>query len=790
MRTRVTTIFICTWLLFYLFGCGSNEEKASRYVARGNKLIESGDTVRAILQYKNALQLDPKSTAAHLAMGKAFLARKEYQQAYRSLTTALELDPGLDEARVEVAMLLSGVQPEMALEEISKIRNVGPFETKIAVAGASARIALKQYAQAIEILRTVKDAESNAEVQRLLAISLQEAGDFKAMEQAAIRASQLEPKAVFSYLFLARFAAGHGDSARAVKELDAMVEADGGNNARLLRARAFEELRMLAEAESAYEKLPDEPEMLKAKAGFYYRQKKIDKAQSVLESLLAKEPADAAAILALVEIFQAKGNSAAALERIEAALKLDVKPAEKEKLLLTKASIIADKGNKSGAVEICDEVLKQNQGNPDAHLLLGRLQLDEGKYEEAEIHLQQAVSGRPQDGGARILLARSQFINKKQSLAADTLNEGLRANPSNNDLRLEYFRMLMAKGDVDQALKTLDEGLGIEPENLLLIEARGKALASQSQYEKAEQDFLRLTKLAPDSAAGCIEMGQLMLAQSKPDKAVEWLKRALGAKSGWEMAIPVLVAAYEQRGDLKGGIALVKAEAAKREPSAPAFYYIGQIHALLKNPAEAEKAFARAVELAPDWSAPHREMAIIFAGQGKIDSAIVEMEKMYSLNSSPSNALSLAMLYEQKGRIDDASRLLDDMLRRAGEAPSVMNDLAYMYAEYRSDPKDLEKAAGLAAQAIARQPDNPSFLDTAAWVSFKQGNLDSAWYRIQSALSLNPDAGSLNLHAAVIAKTRGDRQEASRYLEKALKENLDSISRKTALELKKQLSEG
>ncbi|SPF36270.1 hypothetical protein SBDP1_1470006 [Syntrophobacter sp. SbD1] len=609
------------------------------------------------------------------------------------------------------------------------------------------------------------------------------------MEEAAVKASRLEPKAPFSYLFLARFAAGRGDRARAAKELDAMVEANGENSIMLLRAKALEELRMVDEAENAYEKLPDDPEMLKARAGFFYRQGKNEKARSVLESLLAKEPADVDATLALVRVLQSgKDGAPAALERIESALKLDIKPAGKEKLLLTKASIIADGNEKSAAAQICEEVLKQNQGNPDAHLLLGRLLLDAGKYEDAEIHLQQASTARPEDAGARILLARSQFLNKKGSMGEDTLNSGVRANPSNNDLRLEYIRMLMAKGDVEQALTMLDQGLEIQPENLIFLEARGKALASKSQYAKAELDFRQLVKLSPDSAAGCIEMGQLMLAQSKPDQAVDWLKRALSSKKGWEMAIPVLAAAYEKKGDYKSGVAMVQSVAAQREPSALACYYIGQIQVQLKNPAEAEKSLAKAIELAPEWSGPHRAMAILLAGQGKIDYAIVEMEKLYSINSSTSNALSLAMLYEQKGRVDDASRLLDELLSKSAGSPSVMNDLAYLYAEYRTDPKDLEKAANLAAQALAGQPDNPAFQDTAAWVSFKQGDLDTAWYRIKSALAINPDGGSLNLHAAMIADKKGERQEASGYLEKALKGNLDSISRKTALDLKKTVS--
>lgn len=347
MRTRILTILLCIPVLFYIAGCSSKEEKSARFVARGDKLIESGDPVRAILQYKNALQLNPKSATAVLALGKAFLIQKEYLQAYRALNAALELDPGLDEARLEVAALLSGGQPAMALEQLSKIGKPETFEPRIYIVEATAHIALKQYEQAIGALRKVKDAEANAEVQRLFAVSFLAVGDFKAMEEAAVKACRIEPKAPFSYLFLAKFASDHGDRERVVKELDAMVSANGDNSAVLLRAKAFEQMKMLEDAEHAYEKLPDEPEMLKAKAGFYHRQGKDEKAQNVLELLLVKEPADVDATLGLTEIFQARGDSAGALGRLESTLKLDaVKPADKEKLLLAKASIMADRGEK------------------------------------------------------------------------------------------------------------------------------------------------------------------------------------------------------------------------------------------------------------------------------------------------------------------------------------------------------------------------------------------------------------------------------------------------------------
>ena len=112
MRTRIVAIFFCIPLLIGFLGCSSNEEKAVKYIARGDRLIEAGDSMRAILEYKNALQLDPKSSAAQFALGKAHLSRKEYVPAYRSLNAALELNPNLDEARVEVATLLSAGSPK------------------------------------------------------------------------------------------------------------------------------------------------------------------------------------------------------------------------------------------------------------------------------------------------------------------------------------------------------------------------------------------------------------------------------------------------------------------------------------------------------------------------------------------------------------------------------------------------------------------------------------------------------------------------------------------------------
>src|SRR5208337_4169135 len=188
-----------------------------------------------------------------------------------------------------------------------------------------------------------------------------------------------------------------------------------------------------------------------------------------------------------------------------------------------------------------------------------------------------------------------------------------------------------------------------------------------------------------------------------------------------------LAAAFHAKGDYKPAVALVEAEAAKRPASPLAFYLIGQVYALNGKLAEAEKEFSKAAELAPEWIDPKRAMATIYVKQGKIDSATTEMEQMYGKDPTPPIAMSLAILYEQKGRVDDATRILNEILQKFGQSRVVKNDLAYLYVEYMKGPNDLDKAADLAAQALAKQPQNPVFMDTAAWIAYKQGNLDSAW---------------------------------------------------------------
>ena len=73
----LTTIFIA---------CGNPEEKKTRFFSKGEALYEKGDLTNARLEFKNALQLDPKFAKAYYMLGKVELKDKDFKKAFGSFS--------------------------------------------------------------------------------------------------------------------------------------------------------------------------------------------------------------------------------------------------------------------------------------------------------------------------------------------------------------------------------------------------------------------------------------------------------------------------------------------------------------------------------------------------------------------------------------------------------------------------------------------------------------------------------------------------------------------------------
>ena len=127
-------------------------------------------------------------------------------------------------------------------------------------------------------------------------------------------------------------------------------------------------------------------------------------------------------------------------------------------------------------------------------------------------------------------------------------------------------------------------------------------------------------------------------------------------------------------------------------------------------------------------------------------------------------------LLHEAGRLKESYAMYDSSLVCNPANVSTLNNYAYFLSLADSA---MDKAHEMAALAIKYSPDEPTFLDTYAWVLFVQGDysgakiyIDKAQQRLKTS---SPQDASLYEHAGDIYSQLGDTQQALQAWKKALK---------------------
>lgn len=109
---------------------------------------------------------------------------------------------------------------------------------------------------------------------------------------------------------------------------------------------------------------------------------------------------------------------------------------------------------------------------------------------------------------------------------------------------------------------------------------------------------------------------------------------------------------------------------------------------------------------------------------------------------------------------------------------SVMNNYAYFLS---LEERELEYALQLASRVVELEPQNPTYMDTYAWVLFKLGRLEEAYAILQQAVSLDgQQSADLQLHYGDLLVALGKGFMAETYWKRALNNgyNAEAIQRR------------
>ena len=527
--------------------------------------------------------------------------------------------------------------------------------------------------------------------------------------------------------------------------LEAIIEREKGND-----AAAFEMLRRCLDIR------PDASEAYYYLAHYYLRMKDSDKALSAFKKASQLEPDNVNYLETLAQMYLQSQDLKSAIETFE----------------------------------------QLSKAEPDREDILGMLvelySNDESQYPKAI-----ATLGRMEqlDGmSERISYAKAEFYQKMGNGKAAIAEMKKLADQYPNDLnyRSAYADMLLMNNNEKKAIDIYRGILREEPGN-------SKVLFSMRTYFKGQGNMVAADSMTVNiltaSNANTDEKIYLLRQEvmdnensgSDSTKIIRLFERTINTKDS-DPSIGLLYASYMELKKMpKADINRVLEDVLKKAPDNAA--------ARLQLIADAweKKDFGRVVTLCsaarqynPDEMAFYYYQGVALSQQDKTDEALDTFKNGISVINEQSSPDIVSDFYSimgdllhEKGEKQQAFAAYDSCLQWKPDNLMCLNNYAYYLSESGGN---LIKAEEMSYKTIKAEPQNATYLDTYAWILFRQERYAEAKIYINQTLQCDSDSSAVIVeHAGDIYAKCGDIDKAVELWTAALKKSPDNelLARKT-----------
>jgi protein O-mannosyl-transferase len=342
---------------------------------------------------------------------------------------------------------------------------------------------------------------------------------------------------------------------------------------------------------------------------------------------------------------------------------------------------------------------------PLAHNNLGSALYDQGRFEEAIPHLQEALRLKPQYVDAHNNLGLAFWRLGRDQPAIEQFTAVLTQGP---DVKAYYNLgvVLFNQGKLDQAKECFIAALQLQPDSAEAHNNLGNVLGSQGKMDEAGQQFAASVRAAPDLVEAQCNLGRYFADKGAPEKAAECYLAALRAKPDCADAHNGLAKVLEQVGSLPEA-AEHYAAATQLEPTlAEAHNNLSNIAAKQNNAQVALTHGLAAVRLKPDWAEAHYNLANAMFLLSKLDDAVAQYSEALRLKTNYFEAhQNLGFTLEKLGRDKEATAQYSELVRLQPNFAAAFNRLSAVLAKqgrFAEAIKAAEEGIRLAASSGQR----------------------------------------------------------------------------------------
>jgi tetratricopeptide (TPR) repeat protein len=718
--------------------CGNPEVQKQRHFKRGNEYAAEKRDEFAVIEYANAVRLDPKFGEARLKLAETYERMNNLRAALPEFIRAADALPDNRDAQIKATqILLLGGRFEDAKARATTLLTRNPKDVDALLLRANALAALKDPAGAItEIEEALKVQPNESRTFVNLGAVRMGSGDAKEAEAAFRKAVSLEPSSVDAHLAFANFLWSAGRQAEAEQEVKQALS---------LQPRHLLANRMLGVLYMATKRSQEAEQPLKAVAEI--SQSPAARFQLAEYYLNVRRNEEATKLLTELAANQATFADA------EAAL----------------ASIDYDGGRRAEAHARLDKLLARAPKDARALAMKARWLASEKKLDEALVRAKAAVAADPQSAPAQYTLGVVHDLRHEVPDAIKAYNEVLRLNPRALAAQVELSRLNLATGDRDAALHYAEEAKQTDPANAVARVALSRSLLDRGDLGRAETEIAELLRAQPSSAIVHALNGTLQFRRNNYAAARTSFERALELTPGNFEAIAGLVGLDLQAKQFGTAVNRIDAELTKQPDRVDLLALAAQVYDQAGQGDKAEQALRRAVAADPRFSIGYGMLAELFVKQQRLDAARAEFEGMVKRDPRAVGPRTMVgIILETQGKRDEAKRWYEATVAAMANAPVAANNLAFIYAE---EGTNLDVALQLATSAKQQVPDNAEVDDTLGWVYYKKDLATMAVRPLEESLKKKPDNADILYHLGLTYAKIGEKAKAREALERALKLN-------------------
>jgi len=689
---------------FSTYAAKSSNSESVGYYEDAVKYLKNGDLNAAVIQLKNSLQKDPDNTDSRRLLGDIYLRIGNAPAAEKEFKAALRRTAGSDKSLmigIARAYLLQGKYAAV-LKELTDDTSASNVRARVLLARGQAYLGLgklddasKSFTEA-ERLEPANVGAKVATAQVLINRGKLQAADAKVEEALALNRNSLEARVLKGEI--KRLS---GEAEAAIAEFNKALAQNHLNLSALLgRAAALITLNKDNEAKAdlqvVFQRVPRHPLASHLRALIRFRNK------DYVGALEALDRTGAALDQHLPSLFLKGAASYASnqFEQAEKALTRYISEAPENARVRTLLGATVLRNNQPArCIELLQPLLGTKDESPQVLALLGRANMQLGKYLESSDFFERAARLAPNAAAIQTQLAVSHLAQGSTEKAVGNLETAIELDPESRQASILLTLMRLREGRFDQALKAAEDLAQKMPNNPLPKNLLGAAYLGKNEVAQARENFNAALKINPrfhparmnlarldmrerkvddarahlqrilaenkDHIGAMLALADIAGSENKPDDVVSWLRKADSANPKDITASERLIAFYQARRQMRKAL-IVARELDTRFPTNPKVIETrGRTELAAGESQDAATSFRRLVGLVPKSPQAHLLLANALSVARDFNAARESIRNAIAANSSYVPAyMALGQLELRVGNEPEALKVAETLSER------------------------------------------------------------------------------------------------------------------------------